>query len=278
MSVALGPRSASTSTLRTLLVMVGRDVRVLRRELADFLGRAVLQPLFFVFTFAYVLPTISGRTIGGKTAGANSYATILVPGMVAMTMIITGIVAVTIPLATELSYFREIEDRLLAPISVRMLAWQKIFSGAIQSLIGGIIVFPIIYFVHAGNAAPQIQVANWPLFVVAVLSTAGIVASLGLLIGTVVKAQQINVLFSVVLVPGTMLGCVYYPWAALHAIPWLRIAVLFNPAVYCSEGLRAALTPQVPHMPLWALVPALVGGVAVTASLGVRSFARRAIN
>jgi hypothetical protein len=33
----------------------------------------------------------------------------------------------------------------------------------------------------------------------------------------------------------TMLGCVYYPWSALHHIRWLQIAVLVNPMVYMSE-------------------------------------------
>ena len=56
-------------------------------------------------------------------------------------------------------------------------------------------------------------------------------------------------LFAVILLPATMLGCVYYPWAALHNIRWLQIAVLINPMVYMSEGLRAVLTPVLPHMP-----------------------------
>ena len=29
---------------------------------------------------------------------------------------------------------------------------------------------------------------------------------------------------------------------------WLQIGVLVNPIVYMSEGLRAALTPTLPHM------------------------------
>ena len=46
-------------------------------------------------------------------------------------------------------------------------------------------------------------------------------------------------MFSILVVPITFLGCVYYPWAYLDKIRWLQVAVLFNPIVYMSEGLRA---------------------------------------
>ena len=68
--------------------------------------------------------------------------------------------------------------------------------------------------------------------------------ALGLTIGTSVKPQQIGLIFGVVVMPITFLGCVYYPWAALTHIRWLQIGVLVNPIVYMSEGLRAALTPS----------------------------------
>jgi ABC-2 type transport system permease protein len=75
-----------------------------------------------------------------------------------------------------------------------------------------------------------------------------------------------------------MLGCVYYPWAALHSIRWLQILVLINPMVYMSEGLRAVLTPTLPHMSLWAVLLALVGGTIVFGSLALRTFRNRVIN
>jgi ABC-2 type transport system permease protein len=74
-----------------------------------------------------------------------------------------------------------------------------------------------------------------------------------------------------------MFGCAYYPWRGLSFIPWLQYAVLINPLVYISEGLRAALTPNVPHMPILAIVGALVLLTAIFLALGLRSFMRRAI-
>jgi ABC-2 type transport system permease protein len=37
-----------------------------------------------------------------------------------------------------------------------------------------------------------------------------------------------------------MFGCAYYPWSMLSAFPGLQYAVLINPLVYASEGLRGA--------------------------------------
>src|ERR1700723_2344560 len=72
--------------------------------------------------------------------------------------------------------------------------------------------------------------------------------ALGLTIGTSVNPKQIGLIFGVVVMPITFLGCVYYPWKALDHIHWLQIGVLFNPIVYMSEGLRSAVTPSLDHM------------------------------
>jgi hypothetical protein len=63
----------------------------------------------------------------------------------------------------------------------------------------------------------------------------------------------------------------------LSALPVLKYAVLLNPLTYVSEGLRAALTPSVPHMPVAAIVGALLALTAFFLWLGLRAFRRRAI-
>jgi ABC-2 type transport system permease protein len=70
---------------------------------------------------------------------------------------------------------------------------------------------------------------------------------------------------------------VYYPWALLHYVPWLQYAVLLNPIVYMSEGLRAALTPALPHMPAWLILGALVISVFILGWAGIRGFLHRVI-
>lgn len=254
--------------------MVLRDLRVLRRNFAPFVTRTVMNPLLFVFVFTYVFPRI-GQSFQSGPVGV-SYATIVVPGLVAVGMVFTGISAVALPLSIELGGTREIEDRVLAPVPVELVALEKLLVGAVQGVVGGLVVFPLVYLVPATPVA--VHVASWPLLIAVVLLAGLTAGSLGLALGTIVRPQHIGLMFAVVVVPITFLGCVYYPWALLHAIPWLQTFVLLNPLVYMSEGLRAALTPDLPHMPAPAFLTALALATTILGTIGVRAFVRRTLS
>jgi len=266
--------------LKTFGAMMAREFRVLGRNAPSTFIRAVLQPLLFAFVFAYVLPKIgSGFSAGAGAASAGvNFATILVPGLMGSMFLMQGMFGTTMPLIMEFSWQRTIEDRALAPVPIRVLAVQKITAGAIQAFIGAAIVFPVVYWVHAPGQGPHIHVTNWFLLAVVMVFASTMTASLGLWLGTVVDPRKVQMLFAVILLPITMLGCVYYPWSALHVIRWLQIVTLINPMVYMTEGLRAALTPSLGHMPLWAILLALVGGTVVFGALAVRTFHHRVVN
>jgi ABC-2 type transport system permease protein len=270
--------------LKTFNAMMAREFRVLRRNAVGTFTRAVMQPLLFVFVFAYVFPKIGGGfNLGGSTAseaatGSVNCATILVPGLMASMLLMQGIMAVTFPLVMEFSWQRTIEDRALAPVPIRVLAIQKITAGAVQSFLGAVIVFPIVLLVHAPGQGPHVDVTNWALFALILVSASILTSALGLLLGTAMDPRKMQMLFAVILLPATMLGCVYYPWSALHSIRWLQILVLVNPMVYMSEGLRAVLTPSLGHMPMWAVLVALIGGSVVFGYWGIRTFTNRVLN
>jgi ABC-2 type transport system permease protein len=265
--------------LKTFGAMMAREFRVLGRNAPSTFIRAVMQPLLFAFVFAYVLPKIgSGFGTGAAAASGLTFATILVPGLMGSMFLMQGMFGTTMPLVMEFSWQRTIEDRALAPVPIRVLAIQKITAGAIQAFIGAAIVFPVVYWVHAPGQGPHIHVTNWFLLAAVMVFSSTLTASMGLWLGTVVDPRKMQMVFAVVLLPLTMLGCVYYPWSALHVIRWLQILVLINPMVYMTEGLRAALTPSIGHMPLWAIMLALVGGTAVFGYLGVRTFRNRVVN
>jgi ABC-2 type transport system permease protein len=254
--------------------MILRDVRVLRRNFAPFVTRTVMNPLLFVFVFTYVFPRI-GQSFQSGPVGV-SYATIVVPGLVAVGMVFTGISAVALPLSIELGGTREIEDRVLAPIPVEMVAVEKLLVGALQGVIGGLVVFPLVYLVPATPVA--VEITNWPLLLAVVLLAGLTAGALGLALGTIVRPQQIGLMFAVVVVPITFLGCVYYPWALLHPIRWLQLLVLVNPLVYMSEGLRASLTPDIPHMHPAVFLGALMLEAGILGTIGVRAFVRRTVS
>jgi len=261
---------------KTFAAMMAREFRVLRRNAISTFLRSVMQPLLFVFVFTYVLPKIAGRFMAGAAAADRiTFATILVPGLMASMLLMQGIMAVTFPLVMEFSWQRTIEDRALAPVPIHVLAAQKITAGAVQALLGALIVFPIVLVVHAAGQAPHVHVTNWLLLAVILVAASLLTASLGMLLGTLMDPRKMQMLFAAILLPASMLGCVYYPWAELHNIRWLQIVVLANPMVYMSEGLRAALTPGIGHMPMWAILLVLVGGTVLFSYLGTRTFTRR---
>ena len=261
--------------LGTFAALLARDLRVLRRRGGQFVTRTVMQPLLFVFVFAYVFPKI-GQGFRGGTAGA-SFSTVLVPGLIAVAINFQGIQAVALPLVQEFSVSKEIEDRVLAPVPVWVVGFEKIVAGALQAVLAALVVFPIVYLVHAKGEAPTVHIHDIPLFCAAVVLSGFLGSSMGLFIGTVIDPRKITLLFAVVVIPLTFLGCVYYPWATLHPIPWLQYAVLANPLVYMSESLRAALTPQLPHMAVWGFMLALVGGTAALTVVSLRMFTRRVV-
>ena len=63
----------------------------------------------------------------------------------------------------------------------------------------------------------------------------------------------------------------------LDGVPVIKYGVLINPLVYVSEGMRAALTPAVRHMPVAAILAALVAITVFFTFLGLRSFMKRAV-
>jgi len=268
-----GPAPARRATTASaFLALLLRDAAVLRKNLREFIPRTLLQPLLLVFVFTYVFPKI-GQGIGGSGAAAAAFSSVLVAGVVATAILFQGIQAVSLPLVQEFGYTREIEDRVLAPLPVALVAVEKIVAGALQCLLAGLIVFPIATFVPATDVHLSV---SWPVLLTMVPLSCVMAGAMGLTFGTAFEPRTVPMLFGVVLIPITFLGCTYYSWQALEPIRWLQVGTLVNPLVYLSEGFRAGLT-QVPHMSLLAVYGVVIAFTALFTWLGVRGFTRRVI-
>ena len=250
-----------------------RDLTVLRKSLSEFLPRTIMQPLLLVFIFTYVFPKI-GQGVGGSGRGAALFSTLLVAGVVALSIVFQGIQSVALPMVQEFGYTREIEDRVLAPLPVSMVAIEKITAGAIQGLVAAIVVFPVAAIVPATPVHLRI---DWPVLLTIAPLSCVCAAALGLTFGTRFEPRQVPILFGIVVLPLTFLGAVYYPWATLSPIPWLKWLVVLNPLVYMSEGFRAALVEGVPHMNLVAVYLVLMFFTVLLTWLGVAGFRRRVL-
>ncbi len=262
-------RATPQAAFRGLLL---RDLHVVTAERGRFLVRSLSQPLLLVFVFTYVFPRIGQglEAFGGR----GSFTDVLVPGVVAITVLTKGIQAVALPLVQEFGYTREIEDRVMAPLPVWAVAVEKILVGAAQGLVAALIVLPIAVVMPAEPVALRI---SWPALVIVLVLAPTVASALGLALGTSVAPSQVPLMFSVVILPITFLGATYFPWSALGPIPWLQMLVLVNPLVYIAEGFRMALTPQLGHMPAPAIYLALIGFTVGMGWLGVRGFHRRVL-
>ena len=272
-SFAIQLRPARQAALSAFGALLLRDLRVLVKNFGQFAVRTIMQPLLLVFVFTYVFPKI-GEGIGGSSRAQAEFSTLLMAGVVATTMVFQGVQAVALPLVQEFGYTREIEDRVMAPLPLWMVAAEKIASGAVQGLLAAAVVFPLAIFVPA---TPVHLTFRWGYLLTLTPLASVVGASLGLVMGTRVDPRQVPLLFSIVIIPMTVLGAIYYPWSRLTPIAWLKWFVLINPLVYMSEGFRVALTTGIPHMPVVAIYGAMIGFGILLTWLGIDGFKKRVL-
>ena len=281
--VTSGPqRSAFASSRTALRALLLRDLVVLRKNFWEFVIRTIVQPFLLCFVFLYVFPKIGqGIGGGGSAAGESDFATVLVPGVVGISIMFQGVQSVALQMAQEFGYTREIEDRVQAPCPIWLVALAKVLSGAIQGLISAAIVLPIASVVHAAGVTAHIDL-HWWIIVTLVPIACVAMTSLGLLLGTSFEPRNIGLMFGFVVLPITFLGGTYYQWTRLAPVKlgpwhWLQTVVLVNPLIYVNEGMRAAFT-DASHMHLYVVYPVLVGFVALFLALGLRNFRRRVLS
>jgi ABC-2 type transport system permease protein len=252
---------------KTFLALLARDAHVARRNILPVLVQNLIQPMMFVFVF--------GRIMTGSGLLPQAYKNMLLPGIMAITMVISGVQGVAMPLIAEFQFTREIEDRLLSPIRIGWVAVEKVVAGMMQALLAGLVVLPTGWLLMGSGL--DLSGAR-PLELAAVLLLVALFASAaGLVLGCMIGQTQIGLMFTLVLGPMIFFGCAYYPWSTLERFPILKNAVLVNPLVYASEGFRAALVPGIPHLPLTAVIAALVAFDAALLYLGIDRFERKAL-
>jgi ABC-2 type transport system permease protein len=260
-------RQAVPGQRQVFFAVLGRDVYVTWGEFPVFLAQVILQPFFLLFVF--------GKVLGSLGYTTNGYSDLLFPGLLALTAVITGMQTLAFPLVIEFGWTKEIEDRLLAPMSTLLVAAEKVLFATLRALVATAVMIPIGILVL--GSIPW----RWdglPLFLAMVVLGSMLGASLGLVLGTLVKPNRINIVFSLVFTPLLFTGCSQYPWPSLDKLPWFQVITALNPMTYVSEGLRAALVPSVPHIEPWICLVVLVASLSVLLAIGARGFVRRSID
>ncbi|HET9077422.1 MAG TPA: ABC transporter permease [Acidimicrobiales bacterium] len=272
-------RSAAAASRVALAALLLRDLAVLRKNVVEFVLRTLIQPFLLVFVFLYVFPEI-GQSVGGGR-GAASFATVLVPGVVGISVMFQGVQSVALTLAQEFGFTREIEDRVQAPCPVWLVAVAKVVSGVIQGILAAAIVFPIAAVIHAPGVHPVFDIRWWVVLTLVPLTCVAF-SALGLLLGCSFEPRNIGLMFGFIVLPITFLGGTYYQWTRLSSVKvggfaWLQTLVCVNPLIYVNEGMRAAFT-DIPHMHLYVIYPVLLGFCGLFLSLGIRAFRGRVLS
>lgn len=255
------------SPVRAFTAVLGRDVFVTGRELPSFLAQVLVQPVALLFIFGKVLSELGYAQPG--------YAQILLPGMIALNAFLVSLQNTSFPLVLDFSFSREIEDRLLAPLPISWVAVEKMLFGALRGLFAAVLMVPI-GMVMLGNINWNLGGLAFALLCMVLGSLSG--AAVGLTVGAAVPPRRINIMFAVILAPLMFTGATQFPWAQLEHLRWFQVLCAINPLTYVSEGMRGALLPEVPHMPLWICVLALLIATAVFGALGIKFFLRRALD
>ena len=131
------------------LALCRRDLHVfLRVEPLDFIAQALLSPVFMLLVFGRILPAVG--------AADASYADDLLPGVLAITLVLTALQGAATPLISELAVTRDLDDRLLSPIPVWSVAVQKLFVASVRGSVAAIAVLPAAALRRSwGTRSPQ---------------------------------------------------------------------------------------------------------------------------
>jgi len=259
-------RPTTSSARRAFLAIVWRDLYVTGKEFWVLLVQVAMTPLFMLFIFAKVLVTQGA-------VSADYGHNLLLPGIIALSSFLTSLQSVAFPLVMEFGWTKEIEDRLLAPLPTDLVAVEKLLMATIRGLISAVIMYPIGVLVL--GTAPW-HPARLPLLLLSVLLGAWVGAGIGITLGTLIPPARISLMFGLILTPLMFTGATQYAWPLLGQMRWFQIVTALNPLTYCAEAVRAAMVPDVPHIPAWISILALIVAAALFTVTGVLSFRRRA--
>ncbi len=239
------PEGACAIELENLCRDAGtRCHHVARRNAAQLLLQTFLQPLLFVFVF--------GRVMVGSGYLPTAYRSLLLPGIIAITMVFTGVFAVAMPLIAEFQWSHEIEDRLLAPIDVAWVAIEKVISGMLQALVTGLVVIPLAWLLLRPGVEISIRA---PLtFVVIIMLVAIFSACGGLVLGCTINQQHIGLMFGMVITPMIFFGCTYYPLEC----SWKPFPILKNS---CTSSTRWSMPAKECGLPWSRSISAFINRV-----------------
>lgn len=207
-----------------------RQIRRYMRSGSRILG-TIGQPLLLLLALGYGIGAIY------KKAGAGDYMQFLVPGIIAQTVLLSGIFWGVIILMDK--RFGFLSELLVAPVSRTKILLGSALGGATISIMQGILVFAISF-------ALGFRPYNWllvaPAFAILIIICVALTcfgAGIASMVDDFQGFQGIN---NLLVMPLFFLSSALYP---LNDVPaFLRIVSTYNPVSYMVDALRYLLSNQ----------------------------------
>lgn len=254
--------------MTAFLAWLRRDLHVALRN-APLLMGGLTQPILVILVFGNLMPRLG--------LVPPDFGFVMVPGLMAISVLMAGVQGLLMPLAADLSGTREVDERILSPLPPLAVALERILSGAIQASVTGLLALPIMLFLMSEVRGLNLR-PDWIVLVPVVLCCGFLAAAFGLTLGTLVQPRYAGILFSILLGPMMLFGCAYYPWRAMDSMGFVQWLFLVNPLVFVSEAMRSCVTPERPHMQGSMIATGLmVYGLFFTWT-GTRLFEKRTIS
>jgi ABC-2 type transport system permease protein len=254
------PRNTIAETIGQTLIMAWRALTKMRRNPEQFFD-VTLQPLLFTAMFAYIF----GGAISG---GVQSYLPLLIPGIVAQT-VLTTCMATGVQLREDMEKgvferFRALPMARIAPLAGPMVAdlVRYLIAAGLTFVMGVIIGY------RPGGGALGVLGA-----ILLAIFTGWALAWIFTFIGINVKsARSVQGISFLILFPLTFLSNTFVPVTTLPG--WLQAFVKVNPVSHLVSAARALANQGIVTSEAgWTVLAGLVV-IAVFAPLSVRSYRR----
>ncbi|MEO3791436.1 ABC transporter permease [Nonomuraea sp. B10E15] len=230
--------AAETISVRVPARSAGHDLRaikiVLHREMLRFVNdrtrmlSMLMQPVLWLF----VMGTGLGSLVQGSIPGID-YRTFMFPGMISMTVIMTGMFSAgSIVWDREFGFLREM---LVAPVSRGAIVVGKCLGGAIVATGQGVVILAMAGLVGVPYSPSLFLTLLAEMFLAAFTITA-----FGVMLAARMKnMQSFFGLMQMAIMPMMFLSGAMFPLANLPS--WLHVLTVVNPMTYAVDPMRQAV-------------------------------------
>src|SRR3989338_4544220 len=247
-----------------------RDLKVFFSNFRHNMLRVILQPLFFIIVFGFML------TKGGVLS--SDFSKYMVPGLITIGVMFSagfGVVALV-----GLSFFRdkEIRSQIKSPISTELLGLEKIIYGTFQGVISGLIVLVLSWLILRNSIEIIFpDFLHILLFLVVLVLTGIIFASLGLIVSSVFRIPALMFeSFNLAVTTFMFFGGTFFSLELAERIsPFLKYFLFLIPNVYTNEAIRGMIIPGVESLSVWYCILGLLIFAVLTVYLGIKAFKKR---